>query len=62
MASAKVKIAARLRPRLDGELDDDSVQIVHFSNDTGGTSRSSSGGSFITVANPRDPREIYKFP
>jgi kinesin family protein 22 len=62
MASAKVKIAARLRPRLDGELDDDSVQIVHPSNDTGGSSRSSSGGSFITVANPRDPREIFKFP
>ncbi|KAF8191738.1 kinesin-like protein, partial [Pholiota molesta] len=62
MASAKVKIAARLRPRLEGELDDDSVQIVHPSNDSGGSSRSSSGTSFITVANPRDPREIFKFP
>ncbi|KAF5310938.1 hypothetical protein D9619_008254 [Psilocybe cf. subviscida] len=54
-----VKIAARLRPRLDGELDDDSVKIVHSSNNTGG---SSSGSSFISVANPRDPSQIFKFP
>ncbi|KAF8961771.1 kinesin-like protein, partial [Flammula alnicola] len=47
---------------LDGELDDDSVKIVHASNDTGGSSSSTNGGSFITVANPRDLTQIFKFP
>ena len=62
MATHKVKIAARLRPRLESEIDDDSVKIVHPSNDSGGSSSSTSGGSFITVANPRDPTQIFKFP
>ncbi|PPQ86673.1 hypothetical protein CVT25_006748 [Psilocybe cyanescens] len=60
--SHKVKIAARLRPRLDGELDDDSVKIVHQSNNSGGSSISTGGGSFISVANPRDPTQLFKFP
>uniref|UniRef100_A0A8H8CJ53 Kinesin-like protein n=1 Tax=Psilocybe cubensis TaxID=181762 RepID=A0A8H8CJ53_PSICU len=62
MASHKVKIAARLRPRLDGELDDDSIKVVHQSNNTGGSSSSSGGSSFISVANPRDPTQVFKFP
>ncbi|KAJ3515071.1 hypothetical protein NLJ89_g1995 [Agrocybe chaxingu] len=62
MATHKVKIAARLRPRIQGELDDDSIHIVHSSNDTGGSSSSLTGGSFITVPNPRDPTQIFKFP
>ncbi|KJA21430.1 hypothetical protein HYPSUDRAFT_42080 [Hypholoma sublateritium FD-334 SS-4] len=62
MASAKVRIAARLRPRIDGELDDESVKIIHPSNTTGSSSSSTTGSSFITVANPRDPTQIFKFP
>lgn len=62
MATHKVKIAARLRPKIESEIDDDSVKIVHPSNDSGGSSSSTSGGSFITVANPRDPTQIFKFP
>ena len=62
MASAKVRIAARLRPRIDGELDDESVKIIHPLNTTGGSSSSTAGSSFITVANPRDPSQIFKFP
>ncbi|KDR80423.1 hypothetical protein GALMADRAFT_242858, partial [Galerina marginata CBS 339.88] len=58
----KVKIAARLRPKIEGELDDDSVKVIHPSNNSGGSSSSTSGGSFISVANPRDPSQIFKFP
>ncbi|KAG6853357.1 hypothetical protein C0991_005031 [Blastosporella zonata] len=53
MASSKIKIAARLRPRLDGEIVDDSVKIMH---DTGAS------GSVISVVNPRDPSQVFKFP
>ncbi|KAF8634231.1 hypothetical protein AX15_000994 [Amanita polypyramis BW_CC] len=54
MASAhKVRIAARLRPRIEGEIDDESVQ-VHRSED--------GGMSCITVPNPRDPTQVFKFP
>ncbi|KAF8155490.1 P-loop containing nucleoside triphosphate hydrolase protein [Crassisporium funariophilum] len=62
MASHKVKIAARLRPKIQGELDDDSVKIIHASDNTGGSSSSSPSGSFISVANPRDTSQIFKFP
>jgi len=62
MSIHKVKIAARLRPTLQGELDDESVKIIHPSDNTGGSSSSASGGSFITVPNPRDPTQIFKFP
>ncbi|CAA7268260.1 unnamed protein product [Cyclocybe aegerita] len=47
---------------IQGELDDDSIRIVHSSNDTGGSSSSLTSGSFITVPNPRDPTQIFKFP
>ncbi|KAG5716418.1 Kinesin-like protein KIF22 [Termitomyces sp. T112] len=57
MASAKIKIIARLRPRLNAELDDGSVKVIHSSDDTG-----SSSGSVISVTNPRDPSQVFKFP
>ncbi|KAG6819786.1 hypothetical protein H0H93_008701 [Arthromyces matolae] len=53
MASAKIKIIARLRPRLNNELDDGSVQVVHNSDD---------GGSLVSVINPRDTTQVFKFP
>ncbi|KAF8068670.1 kinesin-like protein [Lyophyllum atratum] len=63
MATAKIKIAARLRPRLNGELDDESVKIIHTSAETGGSSSGSGGsGSVISVTNPRDPSQVFKFP
>lgn len=54
MASTqKVRIAARLRPRIEGEIDDESIQ-VHRSED--------GGMSCMTVPNPRDPTQVFKFP
>lgn len=49
---AYVKIAARLRPKLPGEVDDDGLQIV----------RSEDGGAQISVPNPRDVSQVFKFP
>ncbi|KAJ7443844.1 kinesin-like protein [Mycena latifolia] len=72
--TAKVRIAARLRPRLPGEPLDDAVQIVHGEASCGSTSASntsgpntsagsaSAGGSFIAVANPRDASQVFRFP
>ncbi|KAF8813107.1 kinesin-like protein [Phlegmacium glaucopus] len=61
--SQKIKIAARLRPLIQGEIDDDSVKVIHPSDNTSGSSSStSSSPSFISVANPRDPSQIFKFP
>ncbi|KAI0051371.1 kinesin-domain-containing protein [Auriscalpium vulgare] len=48
----KVKIAARLRPPLPQELNDDGVRIVPNED----------GLSAICVTNPRDPSQIFKFP
>lgn len=63
MATHKVKIAARLRPKIQGELDDDSVQIHHTTDNTGGSSSSLAlGVSYISVTNPRDPSQVFKFP
>jgi len=63
MASAhKVKIAARLRPRLNGELDDESVKVYLGSEDTGESSSVMGSGRFISVTNPRDPSQVFKFP
>ncbi|EPQ52051.1 kinesin-domain-containing protein [Gloeophyllum trabeum ATCC 11539] len=47
----KVKIAARLRPRIGAELEDDSIQVVN-----------EDGGSCICVVNPRDPNSYFRFP
>lgn len=69
----KVRIAARLRPRINGEIDDESVKVCRAAELDGNTSNngeaSSSSlaataatGSFISVTNPRDPSQIFKFP
>ena len=60
MSTHKVKIIARLRPKIHGELDDDSVKIIHTSDNNG--DRLAASGSFVTVPNPRDPTQIFKFP
>ena len=52
MTSHKIKIAARLRPRLDTELDDGGVQIIHTPG----------GPSCINVPNPRDLSQVFNFP
>ena len=62
MSTQKIKIISRLRPRIQGELDDNSVKIVHALDDTGDSSASTKGGSFVTVPNPRDTTQIFKFP
>ncbi|OJA15452.1 hypothetical protein AZE42_02215 [Rhizopogon vesiculosus] len=54
MAGAhKIKIAARLRPRLDHEIDDQGIQITHDQDE---------GPSWICVPNPRDVTQIFRFP
>ncbi|KAJ2912993.1 hypothetical protein MD484_g7419, partial [Candolleomyces efflorescens] len=62
MASHKVKIAARLRPRLDGEVVDDNIKVFHNGDSSTGSASSTSGGSYISVVNPRDTTQVFKFP
>lgn len=67
MTSHKVKIAARLRPRIANELVDNQISVVHSSNTTGASNgdvstSSTGGGSYISVTNPRDPSQVFKFP
>ncbi|RXW20557.1 hypothetical protein EST38_g5299 [Candolleomyces aberdarensis] len=62
MASHKVKIAARLRPRLDGEVVDDNIKVFHNSDASTGSTNSTSGASYISVVNPRDTTQVFKFP
>ncbi|KAF8650678.1 hypothetical protein AX16_005116 [Volvariella volvacea WC 439] len=52
-SSHRIRIAARLRPKIDGEVNDDAIQVVR---------EHSSGASFISVPNPRDPSQVFKFP
>ncbi|KAK2464524.1 hypothetical protein APHAL10511_003503 [Amanita phalloides] len=53
MSTHKVRIAARLRPRIEGEIDDEAIQIQ----------RSEDGGMcYMIVPNPRDPTQVFKFP
>ena len=59
MSAQKIKIIARVRPKLQGELDDDGLKIVNGADSTGD---SSTGGSFVAVTNPRDPTQLFKFP
>ena len=47
-----VKIVARLRPPIPGELSDDGIRII-----TG-----DDGLSAICVNNPRDHSQVFKFP
>ena len=50
----KIKIAARLRPRLDHEIDDQGIQITHDED--------GEGPSWIRVPNPRDVTQVFRFP
>lgn len=52
MASHKIKIAARVRPRLEHEIDDEGIQVTHTSG----------APSCISVPNPRDVSQIFNFP
>ncbi|EGO03669.1 hypothetical protein SERLA73DRAFT_83760 [Serpula lacrymans var. lacrymans S7.3] len=51
-ALQRIRIAARLRPRIDGEVEDTSIQVIH----------SDQAASCISIANPRDPTQVFKFP
>ncbi|THH14574.1 hypothetical protein EW146_g5770 [Bondarzewia mesenterica] len=53
LMSHKIKIAARLRPRIKGELDDNGVRVVHAEDGS---------SSSICVTNPRDLSQVFKFP
>lgn len=48
----RVKIVARLRPSIPGELSDDGIKII----------TSDDGLSAIIVNNPRDQSQVFKFP
>lgn len=52
MTSHRIKIAARVRPRLENELDDEGIQITHTPD----------GPSHINVPNPRDLSQVFNFP
>lgn len=58
MASHRIKIAARLRPALAGEVTDDNIVVHHASDDSSGSTK----GSYISVVNPRDVTQVFKFP
>ena len=49
--ATKIRIAARLRPSLPGEVRDDAVNVLNDET-----------GSFITMVHPRDPSQHFKFP
>lgn len=48
----RIKIAARVRPRLEHEIDDEGIQVSHTSGSL----------SCISVPNPRDLSQIFNFP
>lgn len=48
----RIKIAARVRPRLDHEIDDEGIQVSHMPGSL----------SCINVPNPRDLSQIFNFP
>lgn len=74
MATAKVKIIARLRPKLPGEQSDDAVRVCHSeqtsalveaSNNTlgganvsGSSNRSGAGGGSFTGISVPNPRDV----
>ncbi|KAF5336250.1 hypothetical protein D9758_014358 [Tetrapyrgos nigripes] len=72
--SQKIRIAARLRPRLEGEIVDDGIQVCHAVDQSGASSSSAvnssatgnisgaSNGSYISVQNPRVPAQVFNFP
>lgn len=49
--SSKIRIAARLRPRIQGEIEDDTVAV-----------QNDEGSSSVTVIHPRDHSQRFKFP
>lgn len=49
--ASKIRIAARLRPSLSGEVRDNAVGVL---NDE--------AGSFVTIVHPRDVSQHFKFP
>lgn len=64
MSGHKVKIAARLRPRINGEIDDGSITIQHAASTSSSdpSSSGSSSSSAISVTNPHNPSQVFKFP
>jgi len=65
--SQKIRIAARLRPRLEGEIEDGGIQVCHAvdqsdSSTSSAANSSVSGGSYISVQNPRVPGQVFNFP
>ncbi|KAK1235291.1 hypothetical protein PQX77_001495 [Marasmius sp. AFHP31] len=54
----KVRIIARLRPRIEGEVDDGAIQVCHPTDNSNNTTNT----SYISVPNPRDPTELFKYP
>ncbi|KAF7426431.1 hypothetical protein PC9H_008799 [Pleurotus ostreatus] len=57
--SQKIRIIARLRPRLGTEPDDGCVQVIRNSNAV--ASGSNAGTSSINIVNPRDTSQVFKF-
>lgn len=51
-ATHRIKIAARVRPRLPHEIDDEGIQVSHTPGSL----------SCISVPNPRDLSQIFNFP
>ncbi len=51
MSYSRVRIAARLRPAIPGEPHDNAIRVIH-----------SDAGSAISVDNPRDPSQTFKYP
>ena len=49
--ATKIRIAARLRPKIQGEVNDEAVSVQN--DDT---------GSFVMVNHPRDQTQRFKFP
>ncbi|KAK7462307.1 hypothetical protein VKT23_007908 [Stygiomarasmius scandens] len=65
--SQKIRIAARLRPRLEGEIEDGGIKVCHAvdqsdSSTSSAANSSVSGGSYISVQNPRVPGQVFNFP
>ncbi|KAF9448144.1 kinesin-domain-containing protein [Macrolepiota fuliginosa MF-IS2] len=58
MASHGIKIAARLRPALAGEIIDENIVVHHASDDSSGSTKC----SYVSVVNPRDITQVFKFP
>ncbi|KAL4262008.1 Kinesin-like protein [Pleurotus pulmonarius] len=58
--SQRIRIIARLRPRLRTEPDDGCVQVVRHSNAVASGSNAGTTSS-INIVNPRDTSQVFKF-